>query len=82
MGAVKGSHDSEELSMQTVTTIGLDIAKSVFQVHAVDAAGKVIIRRQLKRRYVLAFFEKLPPCQIGSLCLVTPLVTRAPGPWP
>jgi len=45
--------------MQTVTTIGLDIAKSVFQVHAVDAGGKVIIRRQLKRRYVLAFFEKL-----------------------
>jgi transposase len=51
--------------MQTVTTIGLDIAKSVFQVHGVDAAGKVIIRRQLKRRYVLAFFEKLPPCLIG-----------------
>jgi transposase len=51
--------------MQTVTTIGLDIAKSVFQVHAVDAAGKVIIRRQLKRRYVLAFFEKLPPCLVG-----------------
>jgi transposase len=51
--------------MQTVTTIGLDIAKSVFQVHAVDAAGKVVIRRQLKRRYVLAFFEKLPPCLIG-----------------
>ena len=51
--------------MQTVSTIGLDIAKSVFQVHAVDAAGKVIIRRQLKRRYVLTFFEKLPPCLIG-----------------
>ena len=51
--------------MQRVTTIGLDIAKSVFQVHAVDAAGKVVIRRQLKRRYVLAFFEKLPPCLIG-----------------
>jgi transposase len=51
--------------MQTVTTIGLDIAKSVFQVHAVDAEGKVAIRRQLKRRYVLAFFEKLPPCLIG-----------------
>jgi transposase len=47
--------------MQTVTTIGLDIAKSVFQVHGVDAAGQVVIRRQLKRRYVLAFFEKLPP---------------------
>jgi transposase len=51
--------------MQTVTTIGLDIAKSVFQVHGVDAAGQVIIRRQLKRRYVLAFFQKLPPCLIG-----------------
>ena len=39
--------------MQTITTIGLDIAKSVFQVHAVDAAGQVVIRRQLKRRQVL-----------------------------
>ena len=51
--------------MQTVTTIGLDIAKSVFQVHGVDAEGKVLIRRKLKRRYVLAFFEKLPPCLVG-----------------
>ena len=45
--------------MQTITTIGLDIAKSVFQVHGVDADGQVVIRRQLKRRYVLAFFQKL-----------------------
>ena len=45
--------------MQTVSTIGLDIAKSVFQVHGVDANGLVVVRRQLKRRYVLAFFEKL-----------------------
>ena len=51
--------------MQAITTIGLDIAKSVFQVHGVDAAGQVVIRRQLKRRYVLAFFEKLQPCLIG-----------------
>ena len=51
--------------MQTITTIGLDIAKSVFQVHGVDAAGQAVIRRQLKRRYVLAFFQKLPPCLIG-----------------
>jgi hypothetical protein len=51
--------------MQTVTTVGLDIAKSVFQVHGVDAAGQVAIRRQLKRRHVLAFFQKLPPCLIG-----------------
>ena len=41
--------------MQAVTTIGLDIAKSVFQVHGIDAEGKLIIRRQLRRRYVLAF---------------------------
>ena len=41
--------------MQTVTTIGLDIAKSVFQFHGVDAAGQLVIRRQLKRRQVLVF---------------------------
>jgi transposase len=51
--------------MQTITTIGLDIAKSVFQVHGVDAAGEVVIRRQLKRRDVLAFFEKLSACLVG-----------------
>jgi transposase len=51
--------------MQTIKTIGLDIAKSVFQVHGIDAAGSVTVRRQLKRRYVLAFFEKLAPCLIG-----------------
>ena len=51
--------------MESVTTIGLDIAKSVFQVHGVDAAGQVTIRRQLKRRAVLAFFQKLPPCLVG-----------------
>src|SRR5207342_60992 len=51
--------------MQTVTTVGLDIAKSVFQVHGIDAKGDVIIRRQLKRRYVLAFFQKLPSCLVG-----------------
>jgi transposase len=62
--------------MQAVTTIGLDIAKSVFQVHGVDAAGQVVVRRQLKRRYVLAFFQKLPPCLI---CIIALLVTRAPG---
>ena len=51
--------------MQTITTIGLDIAKSIFQVHGIDTQGKVIIRRQLKRRYVLAFFQKLQPCLVG-----------------
>jgi len=51
--------------MQAVTTVGLDIAKSVFQVHCVDMQGNVIIRRQLKRRQVLAFFRKLPSCLVG-----------------
>ena len=51
--------------MQTITTVGLDIAKAVFQVHGVDAEGNVVVRRQLKRRYVLAFFQKLPPCLVG-----------------
>ena len=50
---------------QTITTIGLDIAKSVFQVHGIDAEGKVIIRCQLKRRYVLAFSQNLPSCLVG-----------------
>src|ERR1700694_3070518 len=51
--------------MQVITTIGFDIAKSVFQVHGVDADGQVVIHRQLKRRYVLALFQKLPPCLVG-----------------
>src|SRR5438105_12518490 len=55
----------EEPTMQAITTIGLDIAKSVFQVHGIDAAGQVVMRRQLKRRYVLAFFQKLPACVVG-----------------
>src|SRR5262245_24867360 len=46
-------------------TVGLDIAKAVFQVHGVDENGNVVIRRQLKRRYVLLFFKKLQPCLIG-----------------
>ena len=51
--------------MQSITTIGLDIAKSVFQVHGVDAAGQVLVRRRLRRRQALAFFERLPPCLVG-----------------
>jgi len=51
--------------MQAVTTIGLDIAKSVFQVHGVDADGHVVVRRQLKRRRLVIFCEKLSPCRVG-----------------
>ena len=51
--------------METVTTIGLDIAKSVFQVHGVDAAGEVVIRKEVTCGRLLAFFESLPRCLVG-----------------
>lgn len=51
--------------MQAVTTIDLDIAKSVFQVHGIDAEGKVVIRQQLRRSRILGFFRKLSPCLVG-----------------
>src|SRR5213082_1562057 len=48
-----------------ITTIGLDIAKNVFQVHGIDAAEKLAVRKQLRRSQVLAFFKALPACLIG-----------------
>ncbi len=51
--------------MNEVGTIGLDIAKNVFQVHGVDAEGHAVVRKQLRRRQVLKFFAKLSPCLIG-----------------
>src|SRR5512146_2924253 len=57
--------------MQAVKTIGLDIAKSVFQVHGVDADGQVVIGRKLKRRYLLAFFQRLPACVVGMEACAT-----------
>lgn len=50
---------------QGVVTVGLDLAKNVFQVHAIDAEGKVLIRRQLRRAEVLKFFAGLAPCLVG-----------------
>src|SRR5262244_1900191 len=54
-----------------VTTIGLDIAKNVFQVHGVDANEKVVVRKQLRRGQVLAFFAALAPCLIGMEACAT-----------
>jgi transposase len=51
--------------MGEVTTIGLDLAKHVFQVHGVDADGATVLRKQLRRGQLLAFFSKLPPCVVG-----------------
>lgn len=57
--------------MEEISTIGIDIAKSVFQVHGIDAVGEVVVRRQLKRRQVLAFFAGLKPCLIGMEACAT-----------
>lgn len=51
--------------MKEITTVGLDLAKNVFQVHAVDASGVVLVRRQVRRAQVLLFFSRLQPCLIG-----------------
>ena len=64
--------------MQTVTAIGIDIAKSVFQVHGIDAEGQVIIRPQLRRRYVLAWPVWAQTCnELGF----TVSVISCPMPW-
>ncbi len=54
-----------------ITTIGLDIAKNVFQVHGIDASEKVVVRKQLRRGQVMKFFEALPPCLIGMEACAT-----------
>ena len=60
--------------MRTITTIGIDLAKKVFQIHGVDAEGKVVVARKLRRKEVLAFFAKLAPCLVGmEACGSAPL---------
>jgi transposase len=51
--------------MQAVTTIGLDLAKAVFQVHGINGEGAIMIKRALRRSQVLEFFRRLPPCLVG-----------------
>jgi transposase len=51
--------------MEEISTVGIDIAKSVFQVHAIDVGGDVVVRRQLRRQQMLKFFARVPPCLIG-----------------
>jgi transposase len=54
-----------------IITIGLDLAKSVFQVHGVDAAGQAMVRKKLRRAEVLRFFEGLPSCLVGMEACAT-----------
>jgi transposase len=55
----------EEASDMKIATVGIDLAKNLFQVHGVDERGKPVLRRQLKRKDVVSFFANLPPCLIG-----------------
>jgi transposase len=59
------THHQEEPSMSEVTTIGLDLAKHVFQVHGVDVRGATVLRKQLRRGQVVGFFATLPRCLVG-----------------
>ena len=59
-----------------ITTIGLDIAKNVFQVHGIDAAENVTVRKQLRRSQIIAFFEALAPCLVGMVAGVRPKDVR------
>ena len=66
-----------------VTTIGLDIAKNVFQVHAIDGAEKVVVRKQLRRSQVLEFFKALPACLVGmEACATAHMGARTHEAWP
>jgi transposase len=59
------NHQEREPSMSEITTIGLDLAKHVFQVHGIDPEGTTVLRRRLRRNQVLAFFSRLPRCVVG-----------------
>jgi transposase len=59
------NHQEREPSMSEITTIGLDLAKHVFQVHGIDAEGTTVLRKRLRRGQVLAFFSRIPRCVVG-----------------
>jgi hypothetical protein len=59
------TNQKEETSMTKVTTVGLDLAKSVFQVHGADQDGRPVVRKKLRRAQVIPFFAALGPCLIG-----------------
>lgn len=64
-GSVTNHWNKMGASVMQITTVGLDLAKNVFQLHAVDQRGKVALRKQLRREQLMVFFANLPPCLIG-----------------
>lgn len=77
-------HAREGASALEIITIGIDLAKNVFQVHGVDDAGKIVVRRALRRKEMLGFFGKLAPCLVGMEACATAASlgarTRSTGP--
>src|SRR3954454_24745589 len=71
MLADRESAANREPSMGEITTVGFDLAKNVFQVHGIDAEGSTVLRKQLRRAQVLAFFSKLPRCVVGMEACAT-----------
>src|SRR3712207_8785151 len=55
----------KEAIRMRISTVGIDLAKRVFQIHGVDQDGNIVLRKQLRRAQVLSFFAKLPPCLVG-----------------
>jgi transposase len=66
--------------MNRITTIGLDLAKKVFQIHGVDEQGNVVVARQLRRKEVLAYFARLPACLVGMRRAAVRTTGRARSP--
>ena len=64
-------HQEREPSMEKITTIGLDLAKNVFQVHGIGETDGVVLRKRLRRGQVLTFFTCLPPCLVGMEACAT-----------
>lgn len=58
-------HQEEVGSEMNITTIGIDLAKNVFQIYGVDAKGKAVMSKRLSRKRLVPFFADLPPCLIG-----------------
>jgi transposase len=61
----KPSRGKSITKLSSVTRVGLDLAKNVFQIHAVDAKGEIVARRKLRRSRLTAFFAELPPCLVA-----------------
>jgi hypothetical protein len=74
------NHQKWEPSMSEITTIGLDLAKHVFQVHGIDAQDTTVLRKRLRRGQVLAFFSRIPRCVVGlEACATAHYWRHAPG---